>query len=269
MQPAGTAPPALLAALRARMAAHASSVRVAGAARGAAPGSSPLRSPADGQSFPAAGHLRLRLGGEPIRFPPRLLTVGDWVAAQRAVRPARSKRAFMVLAYRQSYRCAHCGLLLHPDSEADHVVPWSLTGDDADRNLQVLCPNCHAAKSSEEASRLRRARAVLLRLQRDGRGELEGLCWGCMGVRSVFFPGCAACGEAEEGAAEAAGAAPAAWDDAPEERTGLRAEGEGSPARHREPPGPTPPPTPPPTPLSTPTRRRGRAGGADRDAAWR
>lgn len=126
-------------------------------------------------------------------FPPRLLTVGDWVAAQRAVRPARNKRAFMVLAYNQAYRCAHCQELLHPDSEADHIVPWSLTGDDADGNLQVLCPNCHAAKSQDEGPRLRRAKALLLRLQRDGRGELEGLCWGCMGVRSVFFPGCETC----------------------------------------------------------------------------
>ena len=126
-------------------------------------------------------------------FPARLLTVGDWVAAQRAVRPARNKRAFMLLAYRQEYRCAHCRQLMHPDSEADHVVPWSLTGDDADGNLQILCPNCHASKSQDEAARLRRAKAILLRLQRDGRGELEGVCWGCLGVRSVFFPSCAAC----------------------------------------------------------------------------
>jgi hypothetical protein len=171
--------PSLLAALRDRL---TTTGQGGGAAR-SADGSSPmtrLHSP-----NPAAVSS----------FPPRLLTVADWVAAQRAVRPARNKRAFMVLAYRQGYRCAHCRELFHPDSEADHVVPWSLTGDDADGNLQILCPNCHAAKSHDEAGRLRRARAILLRLQRDGRDQLEGLCWGCLAVRSVFFPECGTCGE--------------------------------------------------------------------------
>jgi len=174
MQPP-TSPPRLLAALRARLQTPS----------GGAGAGSPGR----------AGEASLSPGEDDSRRAPapRLLTVADWVAAQRAVRPARSKRAFMVLAYRQSYRCAHCGLLLHPDSEADHVVPWSLTGDDADGNLQILCPNCHAAKSQDEAARLRRAKAILLRLQRDRRGELEGVCWGCLGVRSVFFPACPTC----------------------------------------------------------------------------
>jgi hypothetical protein len=174
MQPP-TSPPRLLAALRARLQTPS----------GGAGAGSPGRAVEDSLSSGEA---------DPRRAPaPRLLTVTDWVAAQRAVRPARSKRAFMVLAYRQSYRCAHCGLLLHPDSEADHVVPWSLTGDDADGNLQILCPNCHAAKSQDEAARLRRAKAILLRLQRDRRGELEGVCWRCLGVRSVFFPACPTC----------------------------------------------------------------------------
>lgn len=180
MQP-DASPPRLLAALRAR---------IGGA-----------RPPSGAGTTPTSEE-----GSDPRRAaPPKLLTVADWVAAQRAVRPARSKRAFMVLAYRQSYRCAHCGLLLHPDSEADHVVPWSLTGDDADANLQILCPNCHAAKSQDEAARLRRAKAILLRLQRDRRGELEGLCWGCMNVRSVFFSACPTC-EPQEEARPAAGA---------------------------------------------------------------
>jgi hypothetical protein len=109
------------------------------------------------------------------------------------LRAPRNKRAFLVLAYRQQYRCAHCRELLHPDSQADHIVPWSLSADDADSNIQILCPNCHAAKSQDEAPRLRRAKAVLQRLQRDRRGELEGLCWGCMRVRSVFFPSCDVC----------------------------------------------------------------------------
>lgn len=167
--------PSLLASLRHRLEA---------ANRGSPAGPTTMRasSPHPGECLPKTP-----------QFPARLLTVAEWVAAQRAVRPARNKRAFMVLAYRQRYRCAHCDELLHPDSEADHVVPWSLTGDDADGNLQILCPNCHAAKSHDEGPRLRRARAILLRLQTDRRADLEGLCWGCMGVRSVFFPACPTC----------------------------------------------------------------------------
>jgi 5-methylcytosine-specific restriction endonuclease McrA len=133
----------------------------------------------------------------PRHFPPYLLTVeGSLVSRREARPPPRNRRAFMVLARRQDYRCAGCAELLHPDSQADHVVPWSLSGDDADGNVQILCPNCHAAKSAEEQPRIRRARATLLRLQEAGRQHLEGLCWGCLGVRSVFFAaGCAACSE--------------------------------------------------------------------------
>jgi hypothetical protein len=128
------------------------------------------------------------------RFPSLLLTVRDWCSAQRIPRPApRNKRAFMRLAYRQQYKCAHCNELMHPDSQADHIVPWSLTGDDADGNIQILCPNCHATKSLDEARRLRVARSCLQRLQKDARGELEGICWGCMRVRSVFFAECPTC----------------------------------------------------------------------------
>ena len=131
---------------------------------------------------------------DPLRFPPVLLSVGDWVRAQGMARPApRNKRAFMKLAYRQRYKCSHCDELLHPDSQADHIVPWSLSGDDADGNIQILCPNCHAAKSQDEAARLRATRAVLMRLQEQRRGELEGVCWGCVGVRSVYFAECRAC----------------------------------------------------------------------------
>jgi hypothetical protein len=128
------------------------------------------------------------------RFPAVLLTVPGWVAAQRQARPPpRNKRAFMRLAFRQQYRCAHCKELMHPDSQADHIVPWSLSGDDADGNIQILCPNCHVAKSHDETARIRAARTTLMRLQRDCRQELEGLCWGCMNVRGLFFPRCGTC----------------------------------------------------------------------------
>jgi hypothetical protein len=123
----------------------------------------------------------------PDHYSSTLLTVRGWVDAQRIPRPPpRNKRAFMVLAHRQSYRCAHCRQLLHPDSEADHIVPWKLAGDDSDGNIQILCPNCHAAKSNTEQPRIRRAKRLLGELQEKRREMLEGVCWGCLSVRPIF-----------------------------------------------------------------------------------
>jgi hypothetical protein len=105
-----------------------------------------------------------------------VLTPARWLLAQRLPRPpARPKRVFMQLGLRQGYRCAACRELLHPDSQADHVVPWSLSADDRDANIQLLCPNCHAAKSGAEAGRIRLARAKLA-----GAGPGRGVCWACL-----------------------------------------------------------------------------------------
>jgi hypothetical protein len=153
-------------------------------------GDAACRSVVSRDALAAAPSLPLENALVSRRLRPYLLTVENALVSRREPRPPpRNRRAFMVLAYRQEYRCAGCRELLHPDSQADHVVPWSLSGDDADGNVQILCPNCHAAKSAEELPRIRRAREILMRLQADRRGELEGLCWGCMGVRSVFFAG--------------------------------------------------------------------------------
>ena len=86
----------------------------------------------------------------------------------------------MQLALRQGYRCAGCRDLLHPDSQADHRVPWSLSADDSDSNIQLLCPNCHAAKSGSEAARMRVARAMLAALVGRQLGGAWGVCWGCL-----------------------------------------------------------------------------------------
>jgi hypothetical protein len=139
----------------------------------------------------------IRDGGEGIRSPrraaersdggPVLLRPSRWLAAQRLPRPpSRSKRAFLRLALLQHYRCAHCREPLHPDSQADHVVPWSLSADDDDANIQLLCPNCHAAKSGDEAPRMRAARYLLAELvRRGGTGGADALgsvCWGCLSI---------------------------------------------------------------------------------------
>lgn len=107
----------------------------------------------------------------------------------RTPHPApRNKRDFMKLAYRQQYRCAHCQELMHPDSQTDHIVPWSLFPDDSDGNVQVLCPNCHVSKTHDEGSRIRVVKALLKRIQANKMDRLEGVCWRCLDICSVYFP---------------------------------------------------------------------------------
>jgi 5-methylcytosine-specific restriction endonuclease McrA len=56
-----------------------------------------------------------------------------------------------VVGFRQDWKCAYCHCLLPPGFEVDHCVPVFLGGsDDAEMNLQALCPNCHASKSLRE-----------------------------------------------------------------------------------------------------------------------
>lgn len=62
------------------------------------------------------------------------------------------------LLHAYKYQCAICGELLPPTVEIDHITPlgswlWRHI-DDVDpnhyRNLQPLCPGCHAFKSQGE-----------------------------------------------------------------------------------------------------------------------
>ena len=55
-------------------------------------------------------------------------------------------RRVIVRAY--EHRCALCGLcILTPDGhtaiDAAHIIPWSLSHDDAPRNGMALCRLCH------------------------------------------------------------------------------------------------------------------------------
>jgi 5-methylcytosine-specific restriction endonuclease McrA len=52
------------------------------------------------------------------------------------------------IAWRQEYKCADCGELLHPRAmDIDHIVPLHAGGEDVAQNLQALCANCHAKKT--------------------------------------------------------------------------------------------------------------------------
>lgn len=99
--------------------------------------------------------------------------------------PKRTRREYMKLAFRQDHRCVKCRDLLHWDSQVDHIIPWSLSADDSESNVQILCPNCHANKSGDEAWRIRHVTKIL---SRPGMADLnQAVCWSCLDVVSLFF----------------------------------------------------------------------------------
>lgn len=59
----------------------------------------------------------------------------------------------MRLQVQRGSRCAKCGRLWMPEiDQVDHRVPREQGGSDADENLQLLCDDCHEAKTKAEAA---------------------------------------------------------------------------------------------------------------------
>jgi 5-methylcytosine-specific restriction endonuclease McrA len=53
----------------------------------------------------------------------------------------------VAVAVRDQGRCQHCGTSAAP-IEYDHVIPYSVGGDNSVENIQLLCRRCNAAKSN-------------------------------------------------------------------------------------------------------------------------
>ena len=51
---------------------------------------------------------------------------------------------------RYDHCCAQCGNDDRP--EVDHIVPWSISQDDSEDNLQVLCFTCNRRKGARMES---------------------------------------------------------------------------------------------------------------------
>ena len=49
---------------------------------------------------------------------------------------------------KQKGRCAVCGEPLDTNSHVDHIIPWSLVGDELSSNYQYLCESCNESKSA-------------------------------------------------------------------------------------------------------------------------
>jgi len=71
-------------------------------------------------------------------------------AHMRASASVRTRRRLQL--WTRNPHCAHCGVLVdYPFGfELDHIVPLSQGGTDTEQNSQVLCIDCHKAKSSAE-----------------------------------------------------------------------------------------------------------------------
>ena len=53
------------------------------------------------------------------------------------------------LLHNQKFRCTICGCDIDSKaSELDHIVPWSLVGDELNDNLQMLCLPCNRRKGA-------------------------------------------------------------------------------------------------------------------------
>jgi HNH endonuclease len=66
-----------------------------------------------------------------------------------AVRRSRSipQDVKIAVAVRDQGLCQHCGTSAGP-MEYDHVIPYSMGGDNSVENIQLLCRRCNAAKSN-------------------------------------------------------------------------------------------------------------------------
>ena len=61
------------------------------------------------------------------------------------------------IAYRQHYKCNHCGLFpIPPNFEVDHIIELQDGGQDVAENLQCLCVPCHSEKT--RLNRLRKSK---------------------------------------------------------------------------------------------------------------
>ena len=84
----------------------------------------------------------------------------------KAVTRAKPKRRGLAKAEktkimkRQKHKCARCGMDISKLTVVhyDHKRPLALGGSDTLRNLQALCPNCHAEKTQEDRLKISRAR---------------------------------------------------------------------------------------------------------------
>jgi hypothetical protein len=87
------------------------------------------------------------------------------------------------IAEKQLYSCAQCKFFPLPSTyQVDHIVPHAVGGSDNPLNLQALCPNCHARKTQDEATRISK-----FKRKKKLCGPNMSPCWCCLKKKSFEF----------------------------------------------------------------------------------
>ena len=99
---------------------------------------------------------RTRAGAERPRRPiqmaeePSARRPDEEPSARRPERRALTPYQRALVASEQAWRCNHCSVLFKALWHIDHVTPLADGGADHLTNMQALCADCHASKTSEE-----------------------------------------------------------------------------------------------------------------------
>lgn len=64
-------------------------------------------------------------------------------------RTLRSKKQRKHLWYQTNGTCANCGKPLPDNWHADHIIPWSVSGETNTHDMQALCPQCNLLKGNK------------------------------------------------------------------------------------------------------------------------
>ncbi|KOR22809.1 HNH endonuclease [Burkholderia cenocepacia] len=83
----------------------------------------------------------------------RVSTLETKASATPRIRGRRWVETRKRIAVEQQFVCRGCGCTWLPwRDEVDHEVPLEQGGSNDDSNLQLLCDDCHKAKTAAEAS---------------------------------------------------------------------------------------------------------------------
>jgi hypothetical protein len=83
---------------------------------------------------------------------------------------------------RQRHKCNMCCVFLDV-YDIDHIVPYRIHSVHTLKNLQALCPTCHARKTRKEAKDL----ALYVQCEKT---QSQRYCWTCKRVVSAYFDCC-------------------------------------------------------------------------------
>ena len=79
-----------------------------------------------------------------------------------SVRKTINKEVRTKLLKQQNYRCAICNCQIDESvAHLDHIIPWSLVGDELENNYQMLCTNCNLEKGNNVRYELLRQMKLL------------------------------------------------------------------------------------------------------------